>query len=514
MHFDTVIVGCGTVGAILAARLSEDASRSVCVIEAGSNYASVDDLPPEVRTHRHLRGVRGSGGRNQNDPERAGFPDWGYKARLTSLQPDVPLPRGKVVGGSSSVNGGVYFRALREDLDAWAAAGNPAWSFDECLPYFNRVEHDFDFEGDHHGASGAIPVHRPRREDWVPINEAFYDACRGLGYPDCPDFNEPDTWGVGPIPVNIHERIRYSSAVGYLMPARGRPNLTVLDNAAVTRLLVAGGAVKGVEVSLDGDPVVVDAGEVVMAAGAVGSPQLLMLSGIGPARHLESVGVAPVIDLVGVGQNLRDHPVLCASWAATDVTLPTSGPGGPGQLGLRGTVPGSDDPYDMRLMSFRAEGPDRFGIPFSLMHARSAGELRLAGADPAAPPLVDFRHLDDPSDLSRMRAMLEVVVGIVEHGAFDELRGDRLVPSDAEYASEAALDEWMLRTAITGHHISGTCKMGPSSDPAAVVDETGRVHGVENLRVADSSIMVDCPRVNINATAMMMAERLSDMIRA
>jgi choline dehydrogenase len=508
MHFDSVIVGCGTAGAILAARLSQDSARSVCVIEAGAEYASVDAMPAGVRGHRSARGLT-----SRNDPDVLGFPDWGLRARSTRLQPDVHIPRGRVIGGSSSVNGGVFFRALREDLDEWSASGLSLWRFADCLPYFNRVETDHDFpRSAYHGDSGPIPVHRAHAESWVPLNWAFHAACVQLGFPVCADFNQPDTWGVGPLPVNLHESVRVSSAVGYLLPARGRPNLTILGDTHARRLVIDHGRATAVEIAGAGGAASrIEGTEIILAAGAIGSPHLLLVSGIGPAQHLQSVGVVPLVDLSGVGQNLRDHPVLCASWRAPDVELPTAPPGTPGQLGLRATTPGSSDANDLRLVSFRAEGQHRFGIPYSLMHASSQGSVELADAQPSTPPRIDFRHLEEPSDLQRMRAMLDVVTDILRQPAYNGLRLEQLEPVASAAPDE--LDNWMLRTVITGHHASATCRMGPPDNRMAVVDQTGQVYGIDNLRIVDASIMPDCPRVNINATTMMLAERIADVIR-
>jgi choline dehydrogenase len=505
MRFDTVIVGCGTAGSILAAHLTEDPARTVCAIEAGRDYSSFDELPMSLRAHRSNRS---EAGQNPNDPRTVGFPDWGFTARSTELQSNVPLPRGKVIGGSSSVNGGVFFRALRPDLDEWAAAGNPSWKFDNCLPFFRSIEHDYDFSDEFHGSAGPIPVHRPASPDWAPLNVAFHEACLALGYPSCPDFNRPDTWGVGPIPRNIHEHTRYGAAIGFLLPVHERPNLTILANALATRIVTSNGVAQGVEVVVDGRPELVEADQVLLTSGAVGSPHLLMLSGIGEARHLRSFGIPVAADLPGVGQNLRDHPTLCASWAATEVTYPAEA-GTSGQVGMRADTPGSSDPLDMRLMSFRAEGRDRFGVPFSLMHAASAGELRLVSADPQIAPAVDLRHLHDPWDRTRMRTMLEVANEVIGHAAFKQYRLGQLEPGPDVLADDAALEAWMLRNVITGEHATSTCKMGPETDPTAVADESGRVHGVERLWVIDSSLMPDCPRVNTNATTMMIAEKLA-----
>jgi choline dehydrogenase len=427
-RFDTLIVGCGTAGAILAARLSEDPRRSVGVVEAGRDYEAIDALPAGVRSHRSSRGLVTS----LNDPDVLGFPDWGLRVHSNPLQPNVPLPRGKIVGGSSSINGGVFFRTLREDLDEWSV-DNPDWTFEACLPYFVRLETDRDFADPYHGREGPIPVNRAQPDQWVPLNQAFHAACVDLGFPDCPDFNAPDAWGVGAIPVNIDQAVRYSSAVGYLMPAHERSNLSVMAPARARRLVLRGSAVTGVEVELDGQLALLEADEVILSAGPVFSPHLLLLSGVGPAAQLRSADITPRVDLAGVGQNLRDHPVLCASWAALGaVELPTAAPGTPGQVGLRAPTPGSADPHDMRLVSFRAEGKYRFGIPFSLMHAASAGTLELASSDPSVQPRIDMRHLDHPSDRERMRAMLEQTREIVAHRAYEGLRGHALGPLDAD----------------------------------------------------------------------------------
>jgi choline dehydrogenase len=505
MHYDTVIIGCGTAGSILASHLTEDPAHTVCAIEAGHDYSSIDELPMSLRAHRSNRA---EAGKNPNDPKVVGFPDWGFTARSTELQPDVPLPRGKVIGGSSSVNGGVFFRGLSQDFNEWAAAGNPSWTPGDCLPFFKSIEHDYDFADEFHGSAGPIPVHRTAPEGWAPLNVAFYQACLSLGYPECPDFNRPGTWGVGSIPRNIHEHTRYGALIGFLLPVRERPNLTIIADALATRIVISGGAAQGVEVIVDGRPELIEADQVLLTAGAVGSPHLLMLSGVGPAEHLRSFDIPVVADLPGVGQNLRDHPTLCASWAAHEITYPAE-VGATGQVGMRGDTPGSADPLDMRLMSFRTEGQDRFGIPFSLMHAASAGELRLVSADPGAAPAIDMRHLQDPSDRARMRAMLEVAIDVIDQAAFKDYRLGMLEPGPDVLADDAALEAWMLRNVITGEHISSTCKMGPQGDPMAVADETGRVHGIGRLRVIDVSLMPDCPRVNTNATTMMMAEKLA-----
>src|SRR5215831_479764 len=240
-RFDTLIVGAGSAGAVLAARLSEDRDRSVCLIEAGPDYTRLDQLPARVRGIEFgLRMYAGA---------RVATHEWQYTARATASFLDMPVPRGKVIGGSSSINGTVFLRALRQDLDNWAELGNPDWSFERCLPYFRKLETDCDFaDNDLHGAAGPIPVCRAADNDWLPPSQAFFAASTDLGHAHCPDMNLPDVRGVGPIPTNYHDGIRHSSAIGYLMPIRPRANLEIRCDTLVTRVCVSAGRASGVEV--------------------------------------------------------------------------------------------------------------------------------------------------------------------------------------------------------------------------------------------------------------------------
>jgi choline dehydrogenase len=508
-RYDTLIVGAGSAGAVLAARLSEDPARSVCLVEAGPDYTDVQQLPARVRgfdfTDRPYAGAR------------LLSHEWQYTARATDRYLDMPVPRGRVVGGSSSINGTVFLRALRSDLDGWAAAGNPEWSFDQCLPYYRELETDCDFPADSwHGSSGPIPVCRASREGWLPPSTAFFEACTALGYSYRADMNHPDARGIGPIPTNYHQRIRHSSAVGYLIPSRRRPNLDVLGETLVTSLRIANVRASGIQVVKDGHTGEIEADEVILSAGSIGSPHLLMLSGVGPADQLRAVGIKPVADLPGIGRHVRDHPFVATVWDTFEPGATDRVTGLPWQLQLRTTAGHVDDGWLTMIMS-TARDPDGgrgFMIPSSLMYARSVGELRLRSADPATPPLLDFNYLSEASDLDRLRRLARLALEIGHHPAFDSIRAGLRRPTAEDLASHASYDDWIQRTISTGHHISCTCRMGPSSDPTAVVDQQGRVYGVDNLRVIDASIMPDCPSVNLNATVMMMAEKLADRYRA
>jgi len=499
--YDTLIVGAGSAGAVLAARLSEDPRRAVCLVEAGPDYTHVDQLPAEVRGFDGYSSDRPYAGR------RTAAHEWQYVARATSARPEMPVPRGRLIGGSSSINGTVFLRALRNDLQTWAANGNSEWSFDNCLPYYRRLET---------ACGGAIPVSRAARDDWLAPSEAFFEACTALGYAYCADMNEPDARGVGPIPTNYSGGIRHSSAIGYLMPSRQRANLEVLGDTLVTRVVFDGVRARGVDVVRNGQQDRLEADEVILSAGAIGSPQLLLLSGLGPAAQLQTVGVTPLADLPGVGQHVRDHPFVATLWDTFEPGGTDRLTGVPWQLMLRrtalaGAPPQLDDGWLTMIMSTsrNPDGGRGFMIPSSLMYARSTGELRLISSDPRVPPLLDFNYLSESSDLDRLREHAQLALEIGHHAAFDAICAGLRQPAAEEIATEALLDDWIRRTISTGHHISCTCRMGPAADPTAVVDQHGRVYGVDNLRVIDASIMPDCPSVNLNATVMMMAEKLA-----
>lgn len=505
-RFDTVIVGAGSAGSILAARLSEDERRSVCLIEAGPDHPDAATLPDALRTASMID--------ERHEPYL-----WHHVARATDLRPELAAPAGRVVGGGSAINTTVYLWALRPDIDAWTAVAGASWTYERCVPYFQKLESDRDFPDGLHGRSGPIPVERPPRATWSRAAAAYEEVCLAVGFPECPDFNRPDAVGIGPVPFNKRDGVRMSTAIAYLGPARSRPNLTILARSCARRVVCSGTRAVAVEVATEAGPLVLEAGEIVLSAGAVASPQLLMLSGIGQAHEIARFGIQPIADLPGVGRSLRNHPLCATSWSMAATYGEPEILGIPWQTQLRTTAPGSSDREDACLgmavlgtrLSTTSMTEPRLGISTLLMHAASSGSVRLASADPDVQPEIDLNYLAEPTDLERMRSMIRLAIELGRHSLLDGLRGELLSPTPLDLASDRALDEWILRNVLTSHHPAGTCRMG--SDDMAVADDQGRVHGFEGLRVVDASIMPDCPRVNINATTMMLAEKIADAMR-
>ena len=312
-----------------------------------------------------------------------------------------------------------------------------------------------------------------------------------------------------------------STALGYLNQARHRVNLTIRPNSTVRRIVFDGMRATGVIVESGGETFTLQAEETILCAGAVGSPQQLLVSGVGPANHLRDMGIPVLAELPGVGKNLRDHPEMYVSWREKQgFELDIRDPGI--QVALRYMAQDSDLRNDMMIIMF-ATRPIReiddlaeassVSMLVMLGLARSAGELRLTSADPDVRPSLDLRFLEDAFDRERCRESVRKCISLAEYDAFSDILGERFEPTDDDLASDAALNDWMMRKVTTGMHLAGTCKMGPASDPMAVVDQYGRVHGIQGLRVADASIMPDCIRANTNLTTMMIGERVADFIR-
>ena len=356
---------------------------------------------------------------------------------------------------------------------------------------------------------------RHQREDWLPLQTAFYQACRDAGFPDDPDMNHPEATGVGQMPLNNPGGVRMSTAITYLDACRHRLNLTIRASVLARRIVFDGARATGVEVDSGGETFTVEGEEIILSAGAIHSPHLLLLSGVGPAEELRPFGINPVHDLPGVGRSMKNHPSVSIVFRShPSHHLAPDAPRN--QVGLRFTAEGSSMRNDVQVQPTTSypessEPPDiRFGCRIEYVY--SEGLLTLASADVTQQPNLDFRFLTDPRDTERYRDAVRRTVAIFDHPAFDGLLAERLAPTDADLASDETLDAWLRQNAGIAGHQSVTCKMGPASDPAAVVDQYCHVHGLEGLRVVDASVMPDIVRANTNATVIMMAERAADFI--
>ena len=511
MKYDVVIVGAGSAGCVLATRLSDDPNRSVLLLESGPDYPDFETYPDDLKY-----------GYDQTASAVNAPHNWSFSGKPTEEQGvTMPVPRGRVVGGSSAINGQVLLRGVPEDYDNWAAWGNDEWSFVKTLPYFRKLETDTDIKDDFHGFDGPIPVRRHKPETWSPLQVAFNQSCLDSGYPETYDHNNPDSTGIGPFPMNNPDGVRMRTALTYINPNRHRLNLTIRANVQVRRILFDGQRATGVEVDSGGDRFIVESGVIVLSAGAIASPQLLMLSGVGPSKVLDELGIPVVLEAPGVGQNLRDHPnVRVPIEVQEDFPLDPEEPRS--QVALRYTATGSDLRNDVQIMASSFSSPisgdplEAEGIRFTciLELAYGSGNLKITSTDPNVQPELNYNYFqDDPRDLSRLNEAVRKCVSVLEHDDYKPIVKRLLEPQPADLESDETLNLWLKRSVTTTQHISGTCKMGPDSDPLAVVNQQGVVKGLRGLRVADASIMPDCIRANTNCTTIMIGERIAEWIK-
>jgi choline dehydrogenase len=506
MEYDDIIVGAGSSGAVLAARLSENPNRAVLLLEAGPDYSSVEQTPTDL-LHTWLS---------------AGPHDWGLVAKATSAR-EIPYPRGKVMGGCSAVNGHIALRGTPQDFDEWATFGNHEWSFERLLPFHRKLEDDRDARGDFHGVGGPIWIERPRPETWQPLNRGFFEAARAADYAEVWDHNDPDSTGIGPWPRNRREGVRISTSIGYLAPARHRVNLTIRPSTNVRRVIIEGGRAVGVEVECAGVIQQLRGRRVTLSAGALYSPALLMRSGIGPRDELAALGIDCQFNLPGVGRNLIDH--LMVFVVATPLPGIPHDPQVTNPVGIRYTATGSDEFNDMQMYvldlfdASLAPGaaldlpvPSISIVP-GLQRPRSRGRLRLRSADANVPPIIELNYLDDPEDVRRMSDGVRIAWRLMHDSHLAPMLKEIVNLTPEVVKSDSALEAFVRDNCTTIFHPVGTAKMGPECDPMAVVDQYCRVRGVAGLRVVDASVMPNIVRANTNVTCMMIGERVAEWMR-
>jgi 5-(hydroxymethyl)furfural/furfural oxidase len=536
LEADWVVVGGGSAGCVVASRLSEDPSAQVILAEAGLDWRSADASPQ----------IRSVNGWYALDQASSGQFQWkGIQARRTAVQAWLPLLRGKGLGGTSTINGMMALRATPADYNAWADGGASGWSFDEMLPYLRRMETDSDFgHRPYHGASGPMPVRRLPREEWGPIDDAFAESALGLGNGWCDDYGSPSATGVSPIAFNVRAGARVSTNDAYIDPVRDRANLTILGDATVDRVLISGSRAVGVRVRIKGESTQIHAKNIVLCAGAIHSPAILLRTGIGPA--------GPIAQLP-VGEGLQDHPlaIFWLKWRPDarpkDMDSPqmacclrySSGLYDAGENDMyisvvrrspkqpdHGAAPSAAGPdatgtwgVGVHRGSYEGGGSNDLGLMVvSANHAVSRGRLSLTSDNPDAAPRIESNMLAEDSDLHRMRDGVRRALELLHTPPLKSVIEQAAVNVEGEgvdaLSDDASIDQWMMNSIGDAGHITGTCRLGAPEDSRSVVDPQGRVIGVEGLFVADASIFPTVPRANINFPTIAAAERLSDLIRA
>ena len=525
MHADYVIVGAGSAGCAMAYRLAEAGKRVTVIEHGGSDAGPLIQMPAAL-----------------SYPMNMGLYDWGY---MSEPEPHLGnrrlvTPRGKVIGGSSSINGMVYVRGHARDFDTWADMGADGWAYADVLPYFKRMEHSHGGQGpEWRGDKGPLHISRGPRSN--PLFNAFIESGRAAGYPVTQDYNGEQQEGFGPMEATIHKGRRWSAANAYLKPAMASGNVQVV-RAFARKIVIENGRATGVEVDQGGAPFVIPAGrEVILAASSLNSPKLLMLSGIGPAAHLAEHGIPVVADRKGVGANLQDHleiymqfaskkpitlfrywnlwgkAIIGAQWLFTRKGLGASNQfEACGFIRTKAGVEYPDIQYHFLPIAVRYDGKASaeghgFQVHTGPMRSKSRGSVTLRSADPKDAPVIRFNYMSEQSDWEDFRSAIRLTREIFAQEPMQEFVKHEIQPG-AALQSDAELDAFLRDHAESAYHPCGTARMGRASDPMAVVDPECRVIGVDGLRLADSSVFPQITNGNLNGPSIMVGEKAADHI--
>ncbi|MFF0521751.1 GMC family oxidoreductase [Actinomadura nitritigenes] len=514
--WDVIVVGAGSAGAALAARSAERGKR-VLLLEAGPDYRP-------AQMHEAWRSPNPA--RALMDPEAVAGLVWdGVTSSRTDRQPQAPYWRGRGAGGSSSINGQIAIRPPMEDFADWAAAGCAGWSPEDVLPYFARLEDDEEFGDEpYHGRGGPTPIFRTPRERWGGVDGALAAAARAAGHAWAPDVNAPGAAGVSPYPINSRDGRRVTVNDGYLEPARSLPGLTVRGDALVDRVLFDGDRAVGVRVLTAGTAATEYAGEIVLSAGVIHSPAILLRSGIGPAADLRRLGIEVRADLP-VGHGMQDHPMVVVALPLTAEAAVRTADDRHTNVCVRYSSGAPGLVHDMMFVSLNMnvlamESADTrfprggFGVWLNQNHSR--GALTLTSADPRVQPEVRERMLSDERDLARLRDGVRALVELARGPEAAAVVAGSVEAANARLFEvlddDAALGDHLLATAVDAQHGTSTCRMGAAGDDSAVVDPSCRVRGFEGLRVVDASVFPSVPRANTNLASIMVGEVMADRL--